>query len=404
MKNMNGNLPQTWRFVALGDVLEKIEAGTSFKAQDRPAINGELGVLKLSAVTWNKFRPSENKALFPECDPGACPNVKKGDLLISRANTTELIAAVVMVEEDHPNLLLSDKTLRLVPKSGLTTSSYLLHLLRTPFLRDHFERHATGTSGSMRNISQANIVTARIPLPPLPEQRQIAAILDKADAIRRKREEGIRLTEELLRSTFLEMFGDPATNPKGWDTEILGELASIRRGSSPRPIENYMGGDVPWIKIGDATKGDSFYITDTADHVTQAGAEKSVLLEPGALVIANSGVSLGFARILKIKGCVHDGWLSLENLDDRLNKIYLLRLVNCLTDYFRAIAPDGTQPNLNTGIMKEFRVAIPPIDLQRQFEKAAYAIVEMTAARKKATSEAQALFGSLVQRAFRGEL
>jgi type I restriction enzyme S subunit len=261
-----------------------------------------------------------------------------------------------------------------------------------------------GQGATVPGIAKGDIEKLQIPYFPLPEQRRIAAILDKADAIRRKREEGIRLTEELLRSTFLEMFGDPATNPKKWPTGKLGDLSSIRRGSSPRPIENYMGGDVPWIKIGDATKGDSFYITETEDHVTQAGAAKSVLLEPGSLVIANSGVSLGFARILKIKGCVHDGWLSVENLDDRLNKVYLLKLINCLTDHFRAIAPEGTQPNLNTGIMKEYPIPMPPIDLQRKFEKAAFATVELTARRKKAASEAEALFGSIVQRAFRGEL
>ena len=277
---------------------------------------------------------------------------------------------------------------------------FLNHFIRTQRQR----LFDLGNGSTFPSITQEQLTSVKVPLPPLHEQRRIAAILDKADAIRQKREEGIRLTEELLRSTFLEMFGDPATNPKEWDTEKLGELSSIRRGSSPRPIENFMGGDVPWIKIGDATKGDSFYITETEDHVTQAGAARSVLLEPGSLVVANSGVSLGFARILKIKGCVHDGWLSLEKLDDRLNKIYLLRLINSLTDHFRAIAPDGTQPNLNTGIMKEFRVAIPPIDLQRKFERAAYTIVEISAARKKAAIEAKALFGSIVQRAFRGEL
>jgi restriction endonuclease S subunit len=113
---------------------------------------------------------------------------------------------------------------------------------------------------------------------------------------------------------------------------------------------------------------------------------------------------LGFARILKIKGCVHDGWLSVEKLDERLNKVYLLKLINCLTDHLRAIAPEGTQPNLNTGIMKDYRVPIPPIDLQRQFEKAAFATVELTATRKKSAAEAESLFGSLVQRAFRGDL
>ena len=253
---------------------------------------------------------------------------------------------------------------RLRPKSGLLDFRYLTTFLCSPRFQEIINRLQRG--GARQALTFDMIANFDIPLPPLAEQRRIADILDKANAIQRKREDCIRLTEDLLRSTFLEMFGDPATNPKGWETEKLGEMSSIRRGSSPRPIENYMGGDVPWIKIGDATKGDSFYITETEDHVTQAGAEKSVLLEPGSLVVANSGVSLGFARILKIKGCVHDGWLSLEKLDDRLNKIYLLRLINSLTDHFRAIAPEGTQPNLNTGIMKEFRVAIPPIDLPKK--------------------------------------
>jgi type I restriction enzyme S subunit len=279
---------------------------------------------------------------------------------------------------------------------------FLSYYCHTPKGKAELARLETGAT--LPHLNCGDVENLLIPLPPLPEQRRVAAVLDKADAIRRKREVGMGLTEELLRSTFLEMFGDPVANPKGWTAEKLGDLSSIRRGSSPRPIENYMGGGVPWIKIGDATKGDSFYITDTEDHVTQSGAEKSVLLEPGSLVVANSGVSLGFARILKIKGCIHDGWLSLENLDKRLNKVYLLRLINCLTDHFRQIAPEGTQPNLNTGIMKEFRVPIPPIDLQRKFERAAYAILEMSANRKKAATEAELLFGSLVQRAFRGEL
>ncbi len=324
--------------------------------------------------------------------------LKGGDILLSIRGH---VGRVAMVPPELEGANITQDTARLAV-NGSCDPRYLFWFLQTPHVQNWMRSHTKGVA--VKGINLGDVKELDVPLVAPEKQRRIAAILDKADAIRRKREEGIRLTEELLRSTFLEMFGDPATNPKKWPTGKLGDLSSIRRGSSPRPIENYMGGDVPWIKIGDATKGDSFYITETEDHVTQAGAAKSVLLEPGSLVIANSGVSLGFARILKIKGCVHDGWLSVESLDDRLNKVYLLKLINCLTDHFRAIAPEGTQPNLNTGIIKEYPIPIPPIDLQRKFEKAAFASVELTAIRKKAAAEAESLFGSIVQRAFRGEL
>lgn len=104
------------------------------------------------------------------------------------------------------------------------------------------------------------------------------------------------------------MFGDPISNPRTWNKHNLSDLCRIRRGASPRPIEDYLGGTVPWIKIRDGAKGGSLYLSSTKDFVTPGGARKSVFLEKGYLIFANCGVSLGFARILKINGCIHDGW------------------------------------------------------------------------------------------------
>src|SRR5262249_29962514 len=154
------------------------------KALDRPAGQGEFGVIKVSAVTWNTFLPGENKALPSDYAVPEEIKIRKGDLLLSRANTTELIAAVVVVDADYPNLMLSDKILRLVPMRDRVCTRFLLYALRTTTARRHFESHATGTSGSMRNISQDNISTCPIPLPPLPEQKRIAALLGKADEVR----------------------------------------------------------------------------------------------------------------------------------------------------------------------------------------------------------------------------
>jgi len=175
-------------------------------------------------------------------------------------------------------------------------------------------------------------------------------------------------------SRFIELFGDININDKGWDIQPLGELCTIVRGGSPRPIEKYLGGDIPWIKIGDATDGENIYLHSTKEHIIQAGVSKSRMVKAGSLIFANCGVSLGFARIITFDGCIHDGWLAMEDIDERLDKVFLLQALNQMTDHFRRIAPAGTQPNLNTAIMKAYKQIIPPVELQKEF----IAFVEQT--------------------------
>jgi type I restriction enzyme S subunit len=246
----------------VGDVLLGIETGKSVKTLGRPACSGELGILKVSAVTWGRFRPEENKAVVTGYEPGNCPRPRHGDILISRANTRELVGAPVLVERDHSSLLLSDKILRLVPNLDRVDRRFLAWALRSEPARAHFVARAGGTSGSMTNITQEDIRAAPLPLPPLAEQRRIADMLDKADAIRRKENDVTELTEELLYSAFLEMFGDPVANPKGWEVKLLGDLASeMRYGTSEKcgpecevglpvlRIPNVVRGIIDWAEL-----------------------------------------------------------------------------------------------------------------------------------------------------------
>ncbi|QDU59582.1 Type-1 restriction enzyme EcoKI specificity protein [Planctomycetes bacterium Pan216] len=166
-------LPEGWCWCRVGDLIESIDAGRSPTALSHPARNGEPGVLKVSAVTWREFDPTANKALKHGDEIGDTPTPRRGDLLISRANTVELIGAVVLVKADFPNLMLSDKTLRLNPASADIPQQYMLYGLRSPSVRDSFEANATGTSNSMRNLSQAKILEATIALSPLAEQHEI---------------------------------------------------------------------------------------------------------------------------------------------------------------------------------------------------------------------------------------
>ena len=254
--------------------------------------------------------------------------------------------------------------------------------------------------GVIKYIKLGNLTDALIELPSVDEQKTIVDILEKSKKVLDMRHEEISKLDDLIKARFVELFGDINTNDKNWDCEPLGELCTIVRGSSPRPIEQFLGGDVPWIKIGDATDGDNIYLNSTKECIIQEGVKKSRLVKAGSLIFANCGVSLGFARIITFDGCIHDGWLAMEDIDERLNKVFLLQALNQMTEHFRAIAPDGTQPNLNTAIMKVFMQVIPPIELQRDFVKFVEQIDKSKVAVKKALDETQLLFDSLMQKYF----
>ena len=218
-----------------------------------------------------------------------------------------------------------------------------------------------------QKLTQADMRKMEIPLRSMSEQKRITAVLNKNSDLISLRKQQLAKLDELVKSRFVEMFGDINTNDKTCDSQPLGELCTIVRGGSPRPIENFLGGDVPWIKIGDATKGDNIYLHSTKEHIIRDGVKKSRMVKSGSLIFANCGVSLGFARIITFDGCIHDGWLAMEDIDVRLDKVFLLQALNQMTDHFRKIAPAGTQPNLNTAIMKAYIQIIPPMELQKEY-------------------------------------
>ena len=224
-----------------------------------------------------------------------------------------------------------------------------------------------GTGSTFKAIGRP--VLEMLKVPAISEKQKILIIksMDFLVDIIKLRKKELILLDELIKARFIEMFGDININDKNWHTEYLGKLCNIVRGSSPRPIEKYLGGDIPWIKIGDATDEDNIYLNSTKEHIIREGVNKSRFVKKGSLIFANCGVSLGFARIISFDGCIHDGWLALENIDYRLNKEFLLLSLNQLTDHFRIIAPSGTQPNLNIAIMQNFMQVIPPMELQETF-------------------------------------
>jgi type I restriction enzyme S subunit len=171
-------LPEGWVWGSLQQILHGIEGGTSFSCLTRMATMDEWGVVKVSAMTWGTFLEDEQKALPPETEFDSSNEIKPGDMLLSRCNTAELVGASVLVGECRPRLLLSDKSLRLLVSESISRT-WLHKVMSSRMARQQMSDVATGSSNSMRNISQDKIYAVRIPLPPLAEQEQIVALVEE---------------------------------------------------------------------------------------------------------------------------------------------------------------------------------------------------------------------------------
>jgi len=277
-----------------------------------------------------------------------------------------------------------------IKNSSEVGQSFLYHAL----IANREKIISQGTGSTFKSIGKSVLNDLQIPVPPLSEQEKIVAELDCLYSIIEKKKQQLKEYDAFARSIFYEMFGDPVENEKGWDTKRVEEICDVYRGGSPRPIEKFLGGNIPWIKIGDATQGDSIYLTKTKEHIIEEGLKKTRYINSGSLIFANCGVSLGFARIITFDGCIHDGWLALDNVSNEVEKIFFLKSINFCTKYFRSIAPDGVQPNLNTTIKKTFKQILPPLELQKRFVEIIQSIENQKQLVAKSLAEVETLFNS----------
>ena len=181
----------------------------------------------------------------------------------------------------------------------------------------HFDFERLNKAVTIPSLTKADLLKIEIDVPSMKTQQRVVDTISKIEHIILMRKQELQRLDNLIKARFVEMFGDINVNDKGWNEQSLGSLCAIVRGGSPRPIEKFLGGKVPWIKIGDATYGESIYLRSTKEHIIQEGVSKSHMVKAGSLIFANCGVSLGFARIVTFDGCIHDGWLAMENIDPR---------------------------------------------------------------------------------------
>lgn len=374
----------------LGDICE-IVSGSTPKTSIEEYWDGDIKWITPAEINDDTYIVTDSVRKITDLGAkktGLSPFPEGTVILSSRAPIGKVAIAgcAMCCNQGFKNLICSEKIL----------NKYLYWFLKgnTSFL------NSLGRGATFKEISKSIVSQIEINVPDIEYQKEAVDILEKVSEVISLRKQELTALDDLIKARFVEMFGDININDKNWKYEPLGELCTIVRGGSPRPIEQFLGGDVPWIKIGDATDGDSIYLSSTKEYIIQEGVKKSRLVKEGSLIFANCGVSLGFARIITFDGCIHDGWLAMEDIDERLDKVFLLQALNQMTEHFRAIAPAGTQPNLNTAIMKAYKQVIPPIELQREFISFVKQVDKSKVAVQKALDETQMLFDSLMQKYF----
>ncbi len=268
---------------------------------------------------------------------------------------------------------------------------------------------------TMKHVNRKEFLSTKIYVPPLEEQRRIAAILDKADGVRRKRKEAIRLTEELLRSTFLEMFGDPVTNPKGWRKISLGELLA-------EPLQN--GAYFPKERYVEAPDGvEMVHMSDAFYNFVERGQLKRVQvtseefekykLIPNDVLIARRSLNYeGSAKPCLIseadqplifESSLIRVRLNAEVIDSFFFFSYMLE-PRARSAYVFPNVTKSTISGINQAGLRRISVLVPPMSNQKKYRDIYKKILGTQSNYQKDYENIDNLFNSLLQRAFRGEL
>lgn len=378
-----GTFPAHWVVKRLRFATERIEQGWSPQCDNQAADDDAWGVMKVGCVNGDQFDASENKALPPELDAKTEYELRPGDVLISRANTRELVGSAAIVPSDvRSKLLLCDKLFR-IELSPEIDAAYLTFCLRTPAARFQYEQDATGASGSMQNIGQDAIKNLVLPFPSYSEQQQIAVFLDwktsQIDALIAKKQTLLQKLKEKrlavitqavtkglnpdvpMRDSGIAWLGEV---PSHWEVKPVKFLTRIVRGQfshRPRNDPAFYDGEYPFVQTGDIARAGKF-VTSYSQTLNERGLSVSRQFPAGTLVMTIAA-NIGDMAIIDFAACFPDsivGFIPEEKID--LDFLYFMFIA--MKQRLMMTAVLNTQLNLNIDRIASIETVAPPHDEQ----------------------------------------
>ncbi|ACN14579.1 HsdS1 [Desulforapulum autotrophicum HRM2] len=364
---------------------------------------GSIPWIKSGELKEDIIYDSEEKISAEAIENSSAKIISNKAILVAMYGAT--IGRVAMLGVDAAT---NQAICNIIPDSKRADNRYLFYALQNavPVLLSR------KVGGGQPNISQTIIKDTKIPLPPIKEQKRIAAILDKADAIRRKREKAIELADEFLKSVFLYMFGDPVTNPKGWPEYKLSEISELKSGvTKGRKLDGKKTIAVPYMRVANVQDG-HIIIDDLKEiEVLETDVEK-FQLNVGDLLLTEGGDpdKLGRGAVWKgeINPCIHQNHIFRVRPDEkRILPEYLSKQIGSARGkrYFLSSAKQTTGvASINMTQLKNFSALVPPMSLQKEFCEIAAKLESIKNKMIDKLTNQEHLFNSLTQRAFRGDL
>ena len=381
---------ETWMDVKLSEIID-VKHGFAFPGENiREEPPGEILLTPGNFAVGGGFKSDKYKYF-----DGQVPEeyvLHENDLIVTMTDLSKqadtLGYPALVPKPQHFRYLHNQRLGKVIIRDGAKVDKrFISYLLRTPEYRHEILASATGTT--VKHTSPSRILAFKTSIPPMPEQRAIARILgtldDKVELNRRMNETLEAMARALFRSWFVDfdtirgkaegrdtglpkpladLFPDSYEDselgeiPKGWEVKPLSELCTLGRGASPRPINDYMNGEIPWVKIADATAAGGPFLFETKERLKTAGVGKSVTVSPGDLILSNSA-TCGIPMFVELHGCIHDGWLYFKNLRS-ISKLYLFHVLIELAEHLVHIADGSVQKNLNTELVGRQYVLVPP--------------------------------------------
>lgn len=282
---------------------------------------------------------------------------------------------------------------------------YLERFLRSPNALSFYKSKLRGTTARRRTLPDDIFLSLAIPLPSLPEQTRIADMLDQADELRRTRRAALRELDHLSRSVFVDMFGDPATNPKGWPLLPIGEIGRVVTGNTPsRAVPEYFGDDIEWIKSDNInTPGD--FVTHAIEGLSASGLAVSRVAPPSSILvtcIAGSPDCIGNAALTDRPVAFNQQINALIPEQGESDFLYYQFVVG--KRLIQRASTSSMKGMVSKSRFEAVRFMFPPIDLQREYASRVAAIRSLKRSFIDSLAQFEDLFASLQHRAFRGEL
>ena len=391
------------KYVKLGDVCEFINgdrgknypSSKDFVDKGIPFINaGHIQNNDISFENMNYI----SKEKFNKLGSG---KVKKNDILYCLRGSLGK-NAIVNIEEGA----IASSLVILRSKTEDIDVNYLIKYLNSNYIKEQILKYNNGSS--QPNLSAASVKNFNIYLPNYEKQKEISRILDKAQQLIDKRKEQIEALDELVKSKFIDMFGSPATNPKGWKVTTIGNITTdVRYGTSKPAVE---GGKYPYLRMNNITYN-GYLDLDNLKYIDIEDDElEKCIVRKGDVLFnrTNSAELIG-------KTCVFDleepmiiaGYIIRVRLINEVLPIYLSMFLN--SDFgkelLRGMAKGAVnQANINAQELKSIKIASPPIEFQNQFADFVKQVDKLKFEMEKSLKELEDNFNSLMQKAFKGEL